>query len=101
MADQSVEEILASAQGGDWQKAGDFDGQVLTFVDYTVESGTHGEYFVIAAVTSDGDEVTISNGGKLAAQLQALRAAGKLPQELRVVGTKTKYGSMSYGLEVA
>lgn len=98
----SVEEILAAASaGGDWQKAGDFVGQTLTIIEYEVLEGANGEYLVIDVVTEDGEEAKLSNGGKLAAQVQALRAADKLPIELRVVGKKTQYGTMSYYLEVA
>lgn len=101
MANDDVQAILDSANNGDWQKAEDFDGQVLTIIDYEVETGGHGEFLIIDVVTEDGDEAKLSNGGKLAAQVQALRAADKLPIELRVVGSKTRYGTMSYFFELA
>lgn len=97
--EQSVASILAAARGGDYTKAAQLVGQVLTWTDeIETKSGSNGDYIVVTALTEDGEEVKVSNGGQLAEQIKGLAAAGLLPIDLKVSSFKAGAGT-GYSLE--
>ena len=99
MAD-SVADVLAASRGGDYTKAAQLDGKVLTWTDEIEhKKGNNGDYIVVTAITEDGEEVKVSNGGQLAEAIKGLAAAGLLPIDLRVVSFPTNFGTRGYALE--
>lgn len=100
MADKSVEEILAEARGGEYEKPDKFSGQVLTFVDLETKDGPNGEYGIFTVLTPAGEETKISNGGQIFRAVVGLKEAGKLPIDLKIAPFNTQYG-VRYGVELA
>ena len=100
MAEKSVEEILAEARGGEYEKPEKYAGQVLTFVDYVEKDGPNGPYGIFTVLTEAGEETQISNGGQIFRAVAGLKDAGKLPIDLKIAPFNTQYG-VRYGVELA
>lgn len=84
------------------RKLAEFVGQNLVVNGFREETGQYGTYVIIDAVTLEGDEVTISSGGKVVIpQLRKLESLEAFPVEVVVVEFPGQFGKMGQKFEVA
>ena len=97
---EELQAALDSASGT--RKLSEFVNQNLVIESFTEESGQYGVYAVIHATTLDGEEVTISSGGRVVVpQLKKLESMDAFPVEVTVVSFPGQFGKDGYKFEVA
>lgn len=95
---KTLSEVLAGGREG--LKFSAFVDQILTFLEVeTVEGKQFGNYGKITALTAEGDEVIITNGGVAYNQLLAIKENDLLPCELQVRAFPGQFGKTGYALD--
>lgn len=99
LSKEDIQAALDEAAGGG-EKLSEYVDQRIVVTGFVLKDGQYGEYAVITAVNSEGEEITISSGGTVVLpQLKKLKELEAFPCEITVTSFPGQFGKPGYRLE--